>query len=251
MEQIYTIPINEAFDAHIADPATGCPICQIAARLEDKELEFILGPAMMEPDIRIRTNKEGFCGEHYEKMIRKKNRLGLALILESHLAELGQDLRPGTLEAVFGKKNEKACRRIDRATGSCYVCGQISYHFNRTMNNLTELYGREKAFRDKFAAASTFCLPHAYALVTAAKRELTAKEAQALTDTVMGTVRKTLETLSEDVSWFCKKFDYRYADEPWKNSRDAVERAAAFLTGTYPESTGKKNNAPEKGTGNV
>ena len=37
--------------------------------------------------------------------------------------------------------------------------------------------------------------------------------------------------LKEDVSWFCKKFDYRYEDEPWKNSKDAVERAIRFLEG--------------------
>jgi hypothetical protein len=38
-----------------------------------------------------------------------------------------------------------------------------------------------------------------------------------------------LDTLSEDVSWFCKKFDYRYESEPWKNSKDSVERAIKFL----------------------
>jgi esterase/lipase superfamily enzyme len=31
------------------------------------------------------------------------------------------------------------------------------------------------------------------------------------------------------VSWFCKKFDYRYDKEPWYNSKDAVERAFKFL----------------------
>ena len=39
------------------------------------------------------------------------------------------------------------------------------------------------------------------------------------------------DTLREDVSWFCKKFDYRYNDEPWYNSKDAVERAIKFLSG--------------------
>ena len=38
-----------------------------------------------------------------------------------------------------------------------------------------------------------------------------------------------LETLQTDVSWFCRKFDYRYQDEPWNNSKDAVERTIRFL----------------------
>ena len=41
-----------------------------------------------------------------------------------------------------------------------------------------------------------------------------------------------LETLGGDVSWFCKKFDYRYQDEPWNNSKDAAERAVKFLSGS-------------------
>ena len=39
------------------------------------------------------------------------------------------------------------------------------------------------------------------------------------------------ESLSEDVSWFCKKFDYRYENEPWSNAKDAVERAIKFMSG--------------------
>ena len=42
-------------------------------------------------------------------------------------------------------------------------------------------------------------------------------------------VRPYLDKLAEDVSWFCKKFDYRYENEPWKDSKDAVERTMKFL----------------------
>ena len=41
--------------------------------------------------------------------------------------------------------------------------------------------------------------------------------------------------VKEDVSWFTKKFDYRYKDESWKNSRDAVirgcEKTAMYVFG--------------------
>ena len=39
------------------------------------------------------------------------------------------------------------------------------------------------------------------------------------------------DELRGDVSWFCKKFDYRYENEDWGNSKDAVERAIKFLCG--------------------
>ena len=35
----------------------------------------------------------------------------------------------------------------------------------------------------------------------------------------------------DDVSHFCRKFDYRFQKEPWGNARDAVERSIRFLTG--------------------
>ena len=44
-----------------------------------------------------------------------------------------------------------------------------------------------------------------------------------------GVVEPYFEELQKDVSWFCKKFDYRYTEEPWYNSKDAVERAFKFL----------------------
>ena len=57
-ETIYTIPINEAFDACAADPSCGCPFCRLYNMLETNEIDIILGAAMMEPDIRKKTNEQ-------------------------------------------------------------------------------------------------------------------------------------------------------------------------------------------------
>ena len=97
LEKIYTIPVNEAFDACRDDATCGCPICVLRKRLEGDEIEIIMGAAMMEPDIRIKTNEQGFCGRHFDMMLERNNRLGLALILESHLAEVRKMTEPGGL----------------------------------------------------------------------------------------------------------------------------------------------------------
>ena len=47
--------------------------------------------------------------------------------------------------------------------------------------------------------------------------------------------KKYLTELKGDVSWFCKKFDYRYDEEPWYNSKDSVKRAITFLGGCFGE----------------
>ncbi len=34
-----------------------------------------------------------------------------------------------------------------------------------------------------------------------------------------------LQRVQDDLDWFIKKSDYRFADEPWKDSRDALIRS--------------------------
>lgn len=54
-ETICTIPINDIFM-----PKDGCPICRMEDMLEKQYVKFITGDAMMEPNIRIETNKKRF-----------------------------------------------------------------------------------------------------------------------------------------------------------------------------------------------
>ena len=59
---------------------------------------------MMEPDSREITNEKGFCKRHMGMLFDKKNRLSLALMLETHVKELEKNLNiPKDME-VFGVK---------------------------------------------------------------------------------------------------------------------------------------------------
>ncbi|MBO5652737.1 MAG: hypothetical protein J6S44_00810 [Clostridia bacterium] len=231
METIYTIPITEVFDEVLANPACGCPLCLLKECLEDNELDLILGASMMEPDIRIKTNEQGFCGDHYERMLGMKNRLSLALMLESHLDEVKKHLTASPLAALVGRKTEGAQKKMAKMQTSCYICGKVDFHMSRTVSNLYEMYGRDEEFRKKYRAMPYFCLPHASLLCEQAKKSFSGKSLSAFCEDTMAVTLAYLETLREDVSWFCKKFDYRYENEPWGNAKDAPIRAAAFLTG--------------------
>ena len=55
-EHIYTVPVSEAFEQRDGR----CPLCLLREKWENNELDLILGASMMEPDIRIQTNKKGF-----------------------------------------------------------------------------------------------------------------------------------------------------------------------------------------------
>lgn len=225
MEQIYTIPVNEAFRTCRDDPVGACPICALYSKLEGDELDRILGAAMMEPDVRLRTNAEGFCSHHFEQMLTRQNRLSLALMLESHLTEVDGMLSDG----VLGAKGEKPIRRLTELEGSCYVCARIEQSLSRMLETVVLLWERDSAFRALFSEQKRFCLPHFRRLAAVGRDRLGKKNFAPYYQTLTGILRGYLDKLRGDVSWFCKKFDYRYDAEPWYDAKDAIERAIGFL----------------------
>ena len=180
MEQIYTIPINEHFDRSRADASCGCPVCSLYRMLEENELDLILGASMMEPDVRIQTNEEGFCRQHYDMMFVRKNRLGMALTLESHLKELQKDIKEGGL----GAPGTRPVKRIGALEGGCYVCRRISFNFEHMVETAVYLWDSDEDFPQKLDAQPYFCLPHYKRLLEYGQKRLSKKKQQAFADAV-------------------------------------------------------------------
>jgi hypothetical protein len=161
-------------------------------------------------------------------MFVRKNRLGMALTLESHLDEIRRDITDNALSALTGA-GKKAEKRIGELENSCYVCGRIEFNFGHMIETAVYLWEKDPEFRDKLRAQPMFCLPHYRRVLAAAERRMRKKELAEFVEACAKVTETYFDTLREDVSWFCKKFDYRYDEEPWYNSRDAVERAMKFL----------------------
>lgn len=236
MEQIYTIPINEAFERGMEDGTCDCPICKLFDKLEKKEIEFALGPSMMEPSTRVITNEKGFCQEHFKMMMEKNNSLSLALILESHLMTLKDKMDGSLLTNLFGGKSRNHMKAAKGVSGTCFVCERLEPHYNRMIENTVLLYAFDPGFRKKLKGQKYFCLPHYQMLVEQGKKSLDKRKYGDFFDDISEVQNKYFDKLIKDVSWYCKKFDYRYDSEPWYDSKDAVERAVRFLsTGVAPE----------------
>ena len=230
MEKIYTIPVNEAFEASAADHDCGCPFCALYRKLEENELDLILGASMMEPDVRIKTNEQGFCKTHYDMMFTRKNRLRMALMLESHLNQLRGETDGKGFSALKGVGVEPM-KRLERLEGSCYVCGRIEFSLSKMFETAVLLWEQDEAFRKKLRDQPYICLPHYRMFVEAGRKGLPKKLFADFYKEVSEVVNTYFDSLREDVSWFCKKFDYRYDAEPWGNAKDAVERAIKFTSG--------------------
>lgn len=205
-----------------------CPFCTLRNELEENELELIMGASMMEPDIRKRTNKQGFCHKHFGKMFSMKNRLGLGLILESHLEEIkaGVKCKGGLLNRDSSDKAISFCNKL---TDDCYVCSQVEEKFSKMVRTAAYLWKEEREFRENLKKQPYFCIPHYSVFLETASDIIPKKEFLTFIEDIDSVLSLYLSSLKDDVSHFCKKFDYRYEDEPWGNSKDSVERAIKFL----------------------
>lgn len=233
-EHIYTIPINDAFDKDCE-----CPICEYIKNEEKNLVDYTLGGSMMEPDERIVSNKTGFCNHHFSMLMNHENKLSLALVLETHLAEI-RKLVDGDFETVtdfqkklFKKDNtvEDVVSRYKNINDGCVICNKLNKITDKFISNILTLYKNEDEFRIKFESCKGFCLPHFTMLVSCAEKTLSANKLKQFYAVLYEMESRHLARIQEDITWFTKKFDFRFANEDWKNSKDAIPRTVEKISG--------------------
>ncbi len=222
-ESLLTIPINE-----ILEPKCGCPMCRMRDMLEQRTVEYIMGAAMMEPDVRIETNRAGFCRTHFGQMLKQKNRLSLALMLQSHLDEVHNGLF--SRKKLFEPKDARK-KKLSEINESCFVCEKIDWGMERLMRTFFEMY-RDCASRQLLSEQEYICLPHYDLLTSLAPKYLQKQELDGFNKLCANLTEKYLLTLYEDVSKYCTMYDYRNTgkDADWGNSKDSIERTVEYLT---------------------
>ena len=224
-EDICSIPISELFE-----PKEGCPLCRMDKMLEDRLAEYITGAAMMEPDVRIKTNEQGFCGEHLEMLLESANKLSLALMLQTHLEALSKKLYADSVPLLKKSPDpKKQLAVLEKKRRSCYLCARINEFMNATYSAFAYMYKSDGEFDKRIRQQPYFCLKHMRLLMEAGARELSKDACREFCKTLNDVNSAYAEALAGDIDWFCKKFDYRYKDEDWKNSKDSVERAVRYL----------------------
>ena len=245
-EKIYTIPVNEAFDE-----TDGCPLCTMVKKLEAGRVKYMLGPAMMEPDIRIKTNREGFCKRHYEMLFEQENKLSLALILQTHLEELNEKIKAQAerldstapaKKSLFKKSNTELTgnavllsRAASNVAESCVICDYIENTFYRYIDTMFYMWSGDVHFKEKFQNTDHFCLEHFGLLAKCAPKYLNDKDAAAFLKTLCEIEQTHLDSLKSDIDRFILKFDYRNKDMPWENAKDAPKRTLQTLSGAEIE----------------
>ncbi len=247
-EQLYTIPLMDAFRA-----GDECPFCYIERDVEQNAIDFVLGPqaSYMQDHVRAETDQMGFCREHYQKMFAYGETLANALILDTRLQlllkEMKKEMKNYSSLAKFGmmdklrkdtegsKGSNNVSRWIREKEDSCYICNHIKRNYERYIATFFFLYKKgDKDFLELVKNGKGLCLHHLADVLDAAPLYLSDKEQKALRDILFPQIEANVERILEEVDWLEKKFDYRYKDDDWKNSRDAVQRAMQKIVGGYP-----------------
>lgn len=227
-ERIYSIPLTDALKENC-----GCILCTLEKKLEDDALNYFLGPAMMEPDTREITNEKGFCRRHLPMLFDKGNRLGLALVLETHVKELSGKMT-AEKQSGFMKKGLDAsltAKKILDTAASCAICDKMDSQMADAAGNLAYLWEQESDFRDLFMLQGKLCPGHAGLVLSVCDKEISSKLRDAFIESILQSQKKQLDGLYKDLHEFVLSFDYRNSDNPLsENASKSVETAVKYLS---------------------
>ncbi len=207
-DDITSIPISEVFEEKC-----GCPVCRLRDILEERTVTYITGAAMMEPDIRIETNKAGFCNRHYKKMLDNGPKLSVALMLQSHIEHLIDTKQIGN----------------NKHNTSCFICEKIKRNMTQILNNLCVLWEKEMDFRKLFSEQEFICLEHHKDLISVSDK-ISKKKRKEFVDATTLLAKQKAEKLAEQLKEFSFMFDYRSGGKASDEAKNSLENAVDWLT---------------------
>ena len=238
-EQLDTIPVNEAFES-----GDECPFCYMEREAEQKAIRYVAGPAAtyMEPEVRAAVGRVGFCTHHMKALYDYGNHLGAALILQTHITSVLDELNAKAetgpqKKSLFKKKVQPEetlyWETLSARAGACYICSKMEYNMSRRFQTFFALL-KEPEFREKVLSCKGFCMRHFGQLLQEAQNHLPAKQLEWFYSAVYRLMCENVTRVKEDLDWFVAKFDHRNASAPWKNSQDALPRTMQKIQGLHP-----------------
>lgn len=238
---IDTIPIWDAVKAE-----TECGLCALRRKTERLLVERSLGASVMSPDSRVKVNDKGFCANHQAMMFQTSggNRLGHGLMMLSHLQTIrpridkalgeskGKPASGGALSKLLkGNKGEPGQNNLEPFYGTCILCEEMDQQSKRQAASLIHLWKTDSAFKQAFAASKGLCVPDTALVMDMASELLSGEQLAAFRKEASQLLSENLKRLEDELEWFTLKFDYRNAQKPWGDSKDALERTVNKLRG--------------------
>ena len=203
-----------------------CALCRAIEEFENQVLNSISTDLVMDLDFFPKFGDEyTFCDYHMSKMEDMRDKLGMAIMLKKLITleirkmESGQPENKGS--KLFMKKSHDK---------KCFVCEKVNIKaMNSDISITLELWKDKKSFREIFRNQEYFCFKHSRILINEAKNKFSKNEFRVFREEIKNIQMRYCKELESDLEWFINKFDYRYSNEPWYNSKDSIYRAREIL----------------------
>lgn len=234
--ELQTIPVWDAYE-HEAD----CPLCYLEEKLEADYQKFFLGSAVMAPEMRVEVNRIGFCSRHFSLLERGPNRLGLALMTQTHLAErhtrFGKARRSAE-RAAGSRKTRKIRAELDTLLEaladeerSCMICSRLAADLANYAFTIVSLHRSNEDFAEVLRNSHGFCLPHMRTTIEVGREVLRGEELAAWLSDLFSVQDAAIGSLDEGLEEMVTRYDYRSTEPVTDSIRAAVPRAISKLVG--------------------
>lgn len=217
-----------------------CPLCVLMEGAERAYLASFQHSRVMEPNVRVQTNKTGFCPDHLGKLFQGENKLGLALVMLTHLQEKLPSLvsaLDGTVTAAErGRRDAEARIRatiqsLETMRDDCFICGLLSQDLERYTWTILYLWRKDRDFAAVFRASRGFCLSHFCAVLQSALSVLRQDRLAAWLRDAVPLMAGSLGKLEKDLAAFTQLYQAGNRSLGTDDERSALARTLQKLSG--------------------
>lgn len=202
-----------------------CALCEIKKIIDERVTEQFLEEAVMEDHVRNKVNKLGFCEKHFDKLYEGRSKLGLALQCHTRL----KTFTDAIIMTTNVKKAKKISEKIRALSSTCIICETVNEHMERYKQTIAKMYSCEEDFRKKFAEEKSICLKHFADFID--NSTFAGKYAEDFLKTLFTIEIKSNSVLSDEIRAFCDRFDYRNAQKPLGEEKNALPKTRIKMYG--------------------
>ncbi len=215
-----------------------CPLCDLYEAAESSYLNSFTHSRIMEPSVRVQTNDRGFCPAHLGMLYRGENKLGLGLMLHTHLQKRLPEIEEVLDAIAAGPRSRRDRERAETAAASlsgmlstCYLCDLLATDMKRYRFTILYLWQKDPEFRPRFRASRGFCIRHFLEMLDEAERSLRIQRLTAWLEEAVPLMKGGFRALEKDLYAFTQLHHDAHRGLGTEEERTALSRVLQKLAG--------------------